>query len=74
MGIALAVILAALGGAHVWLVAGLARRQAWWRAALALLLPPLAPSWGWGAGLRAPATVWGIALALYALAVALTGR
>ena len=74
MGIALAVVLAAWVGAHVWLVGGLARRRAWVRAGLALAIPPLAPWWGWGAGLRVPAMAWGAALALYAVGVAVTGR
>jgi hypothetical protein len=74
MGIALAVVLAAWSGAHVWLVAGLARRRAWGRAAVALVVPPLAPWWGWGAGLRVPTYAWGVALALYTLGVAFTGR
>ncbi|HXN34200.1 MAG TPA: hypothetical protein VN894_20200 [Polyangiaceae bacterium] len=70
MGIALAVALAAFAVAHLTLVAGLARRRPWWRAILALAVPPLAPWWGWRAGLRARAIAWGTALALYAIGVA----
>jgi hypothetical protein len=72
MGLALAVVLGVFAGAHIALVVGLGRRRAWLRAALSLLLPPLAPWWGWQAGLRATTMVWGAALALYAAGVAVT--
>jgi hypothetical protein len=55
--------------AHVVLVVGLARRGHGGRAALALVVAPLAPWWGWSAGLRAATIVWGVALALYTLGV-----
>ena len=70
-GVALTVVLAVFVAAHAVLVAGLARRRAWRRAVVALLVPPLAPWWGWSAGLRAPTLVWCAALALYALGVTL---
>jgi hypothetical protein len=56
--------------AHVALVAGLACRRAWGRAAVALLVPPLAPWWGYREGLRVATIAWCAALALYALGVA----
>ena len=62
---ALAVFLAA----HVALVAGLARRPPRWRAVVALLVPPLAPWWGYRAGLRVATIAWCAALALYAAGV-----
>jgi len=62
---ALAVFLAA----HVALVAGLARRRPSWRAVVALLVPPLAPWWGYRAGLRVATIAWCAALALYAVGV-----
>ncbi len=76
MGIALAVTLAVLAGAHARLVWGLARRTGVWRirAALALFVLPLAPWWGWKAGLRGTTLVWGAALALYSLGVIVTPR
>jgi hypothetical protein len=55
--------------AHVALVAGLARRRAWGRAVVALLVPPLAPWWGYRAGLRVATIAWCAALALYAVGV-----
>jgi hypothetical protein len=72
MGIALALALALLAGAHLALVVGLARkgthRRVWRvRAAVSLLVMPLAPWWGWEAGLRRTTIVWGAALALYTL-------
>ena len=74
MGVALAVTLAILAGAHARLVWGLARRTGVWRirAAIALLVLPLAPWWGWEVGLRRTTMVWGAALALYTLGVALS--
>jgi hypothetical protein len=71
MGVALAVVLAVFVAAHAVLVAGLARSRAWGRAVVALVVPPLAPWWGYRAGLRIPTFVWCTALALYAAGVAL---
>ena len=55
--------------AHLALVAGLARKRDWRRAAVALLVPPLAPWWGYREGLRVATIVWCAALALYAVGV-----
>lgn len=71
MGIALACVLCALLGAHVVLVVGLARRGARGRALLALFVAPLAPWWGWSAGLRPAVMVWAAALGLYVLGIAI---
>ena len=57
--------------AHVALVGGLAVRRSFGRATLALLMPPLAPYWGWEAGMRKRALLWLGALAAYALGIAL---
>jgi hypothetical protein len=57
--------------AHVSIAVGLARSRAWARAVLALVLPPLAPWWGWEAGMQRRVVAWGFALAAYALLVAL---
>ncbi|HVH41708.1 MAG TPA: hypothetical protein VM925_05175 [Labilithrix sp.] len=62
--------LASHAGAHITIAAFFARQRDWRRALLALLLPPLAPVWGWRAGMRAPVFVWTGALAIYALGVA----
>jgi hypothetical protein len=69
MGIALALALALLAGVHLALVVGLARTGARGRvrAVVALLVIPLAPWWGWQAGLRRTTIAWGAALALYAV-------
>lgn len=56
--------------AHVWIVVGLAAVRGWARAALAFVVPPLAPWWGWEAGMRRRAVAWGSALAAYAILVA----
>jgi hypothetical protein len=65
----LAAALAVFVAAHGVLVVGLARRRAWGRAAIALLVPPLAPWWGYRAGMRVAALVWGASLLLYAAGV-----
>jgi hypothetical protein len=70
MGIALALALLAFGGAHVTLVAGLARRHPAWHAIVAFAALPLAPWWGWQAGMRRRTIAWGAALAIYAVGVA----
>ena len=57
-------------GAHVVIVVALARRESLRRAAVAFVLPPLAPLWGWRAGMRAPVYAWSAALAVYALGAA----
>ena len=56
--------------AHVAIAVRLAVARQWRRAALALFFPPLAPVWGWRAGLRALVYAWTGALAVYALGVA----
>jgi hypothetical protein len=67
MGIALAIVLGAFVAAHGALVAGLARGgRTRWRAPLALIVPPLAPWWGYRAGMRLRALAWAAALVLYA--------
>lgn len=57
-------------GAHVAIAARFAIARDWRRAAFALFLPPLAPVWGWRAGMRALVYAWTGALAVYALGVA----
>lgn len=57
-------------GAHFAIAAGFARTRKWRRAMLALFIPPLAPIWGWRAGMRAPVYAWTGALAVYAMGVA----
>jgi len=67
MGFALATVLSVLLASHVVLVVGLAREGSWGRAAVAFLVAPLAPWWGWQSGMRPAAIVWTVALALYTL-------
>jgi hypothetical protein len=63
--------LALLVTAHVALVAALARRAPRWRAAVALVVPPLAVVWGNQEKFRKWCVVWLVALALYVATLAL---
>lgn len=69
MGWCIAAALAVFVAAHAVLVAGLSRRRGHVRAAVAFFVPPLAPWWGYGAGLRIATIVWCAALAIYALGI-----
>jgi len=62
--------LALLVTAHVALVASLARRAPRWRAAVALVVPPLAVVWGNHEKFRKWCAVWLAALALYVVTLA----
>ena len=66
---------ATLVTAHVALAAGLSARAPRWRGAVALVVPPLAPWWGWRTRLRARTALWMTAAAIYLalLAFALRG-
>lgn len=55
--------------AHVTLVIGLLRRKPWWRGLVALVVPPLAPFWGYEAELRGRVTLWVVSLAIYLVSV-----
>jgi len=55
--------------AHVALVAGLCLRAPRWRGLLALVVPPLAPYWGWEAKMRVRAGLWFGGLAVYAMSL-----
>jgi hypothetical protein len=55
--------------AHVTLVIGLLRRDPWWRGAVALVVPPLAPFWGYEARLRGRVTLWVVTLVVYLVTV-----
>jgi hypothetical protein len=77
VGPALAIALVAFVTAHFALVVGLARRpnprdgrQGWRRfvrSGTALVVVPLAPWWGYRAGMRGLTIAWGASLVLYAL-------
>jgi hypothetical protein len=54
--------------AHAALVVGLARRRPRWRALAAVVVPPLAPIWGWNE-MPKRAHAWAIAFAAYAVVI-----
>jgi hypothetical protein len=66
---AIVVSFAALVTAHAALVFGLARRTPHWRGPVGLVLAPLAPYWGFKAGLRVRSVLWLFALAAYVTAL-----
>ena len=61
----LVVAFATLVTVHVMLVAGLATHAPRWRGAVALVVPPLAPWWGWRTRLRFRTALWIGAAAIY---------
>jgi hypothetical protein len=70
VGIALAAAFVVLLAAHLGIVVSFAWRRAWGRAAAALVVPPLAPWWGWRDGRRrerTAAVAWLAAVAIYAV-------
>jgi hypothetical protein len=58
-------------GAHVAIVVGFVGAREWTRAAIAFFVAPLAPVWGWRAGMHRRVYAWCAALAVYAVGVAL---
>ncbi|MGO8993903.1 MAG: hypothetical protein ACLQVI_11280 [Polyangiaceae bacterium] len=68
LGCWLACAFAVLLAAHVALLVGLAQRPPRWRALVALVVPPLAPVWGWNEMPRR-AHAWAIAFAAYAVVI-----
>ncbi|MEO8874058.1 MAG: hypothetical protein ABI461_00605 [Polyangiaceae bacterium] len=74
LSVLLAASLLAFVVAHVALVVGIWRARLRLRAPLALVVPPLAPFWGYELGFTRRAYTWLGALALYmAILVALSG-
>ncbi len=59
---------------HVTLAAGLGARAPRWRGAVALVVPPLAPWWGWRTRLRARTVLWIVAAAIYVALLAFALR
>ncbi len=70
LGWALLLALLVHAAAHLVIAVGLKRQTSWRRAVIAFVLPPLAPLWGWRAGMRFPVYAWAGALAAYAMGVA----
>jgi hypothetical protein len=70
LAVLVALSLLVFAGAHVSLLGFLVAHAPRLRALVALLVPPLAPYWGWQSGLKMRVYVWTTALALYATGVA----
>jgi hypothetical protein len=60
---------AGLATVHVTLVLGLLARTPRWRGLVALVVPPLAPYWGFLEGLRVRGVLWVATLGSYATAM-----
>ena len=71
---ALVLAFAVLFTAHATLVYGLVRRRPRWRAPIALVVLPLAPYWGYQAGLRRRAITWVTAAVVYAVLAWIASR
>ena len=68
----LATLLFAFGllvATHLALSVQLLLRSPWWRGLVALLVPPMAPYYGYESGLKVSAAVWLVAVFLYAVAL-----
>lgn len=70
LSFALAAALVAYLAAHVTLAVALARRARWTAGLVALLVPPLAPYWGYREGLTRLSLAWIAAFVLYTTLVA----
>jgi hypothetical protein len=69
---ALVLAFALLLTVHIATVFGLATRTPRWRAAVALVVPPLAPYWALSLGMRVRGVLWIGALVLYGAAAIVT--
>jgi hypothetical protein len=65
---------AALVTAHVAIVVGLVAKRPRWRAAVALLVAPLAPYWAFTGGMKARGSIWIGSVCLYAAALLFVSR
>jgi len=59
--------------AHLALALGLTLKKPRWKGPLALVLPPLAPYWGYGAKMRVRAVLWVAAFCVYVLCLVAAG-
>lgn len=57
---------------HVVLATSIGRRKPWWRGAVALVVVPLAPWWGWKGGMRGSSTLWIAAALVYCASLGLS--
>ena len=60
---------AALVTDHLALAVGLTLRRPRWRGAAALVVPPLAPYWGFRASMRKRVIIWIAAVCVYAVSL-----
>jgi hypothetical protein len=71
---AVALALLVFLGAHASILGALVMHRPRYRAAVAFAIPPLAPYWGWRAGLQRRVYAWAIAIVLYTVGVAVLTR
>jgi len=60
---------AGLVTAHLALALGLSQRSPRWRGVVGLLLPPLAPWWGWRGEMRLRSGLWVASALIYVIAL-----
>jgi hypothetical protein len=70
----LSLAFAALVTVHVAIVIGLLTRAPRWRAALSLVVSPLAPYWAFQTGMRLRAFAWLVAASAYVAAIVVATR
>lgn len=54
---------------HVAIALGLLKRTPRWRAPVAFVVPVFAPYWAWREHMRRRAVLWGLAVAIYLIAL-----
>ena len=69
--VALVVAFAALVSTHATLAAGLLARRPRWRGLVALVVPPLAPWWGWQERMRVRGVLWIVCAVAYGVLLGL---
>ena len=59
---------------HVSIALALAKHSPRWRAAVAFVVPPLAPYWAWREQMRRRASIWALSVVVYVVMLVLASR